>query len=113
MSTLSSAQFLVALDLDDAEGAEARIRLAAPLTREQLESALPAQISESVETDNDPRNGALRARRVRRLDALILEEEAGGARARGCRASVAGAAAAAGNRCAAVGRKQLEAARAA
>jgi ATP-dependent helicase HrpB len=73
-STLSNAQFLVALDLDDAEGAEARIRLAAPLTREQLESSLRAQISEGVETDNDPRSGALRARRVRRLDALLLEE---------------------------------------
>jgi ATP-dependent helicase HrpB len=74
VSTLSSAQFLVALDLDDAEGAEARIRLAAPLTREQLESSLRTQITEGVETDNDPRSGALRARRVRRLDALILEE---------------------------------------
>ena len=39
-STLTSAPYLVALDLDDAEGAEARIRLAAPLTREQLEVAL-------------------------------------------------------------------------
>jgi ATP-dependent helicase HrpB len=75
VSTLSSAQFLVALDLDDAQGAEARIRLAAPLTREQLEAALGPQISEAIETDNDPRNGALRARRVRRLDALVLEEK--------------------------------------
>jgi ATP-dependent helicase HrpB len=75
VSTLSSAQFLVALDLDDAQGAEARIRLAAPLTREQLEAALAPQISEAIETDNDPRNGALRARRVRRLDALVLEEK--------------------------------------
>jgi ATP-dependent helicase HrpB len=75
VSTLSNATFLVALDLDDAEGAAARIRLAAPLTREQLESALRAQITEGIETDNDPRNGALRARRVRRLDALILEEK--------------------------------------
>jgi ATP-dependent helicase HrpB len=73
-STLTSAQFLVALDLDDAAGAEARIRLGAPLTREQLEAALRAQITESVETDTDPRSGALRARRVRRLDALVIEE---------------------------------------
>ena len=36
-STLAGSPYLVALDLDDAEGAEARIRLAAPLTREQLE----------------------------------------------------------------------------
>jgi ATP-dependent helicase HrpB len=74
ISTLSNASFLVALELDDAQGSEAHIRLAAPLTREQLEEALPAQISESVETDADPRNGALRARRLRRLDALVLEE---------------------------------------
>jgi ATP-dependent helicase HrpB len=75
VSTLSNASFLVALDLDDAEGAAARIRLAAPLTREQLESSLCAQISQGIETDTDPRNGALRARRVRRLGALILEEQ--------------------------------------
>ncbi len=73
-STLMNAQFLVALDLDDAEGSEARIRLAAPLTREHLDASLRSQIAESVETDADPRNGALRARRVRRLDALVLEE---------------------------------------
>ncbi len=73
-STLTSAQFLVALDLDDAAGAEARIRLGAPLTREQLEAALQNQITERVETDTDPRSGALRARRVRRLDALVIEE---------------------------------------
>jgi ATP-dependent helicase HrpB len=74
VSTLTTAPFLVALDLDDAEGAEARIRLAAPLSREQLEAALRAQISEAVETDTDPRTGAPRARRVRRLHAIVLEE---------------------------------------
>jgi ATP-dependent helicase HrpB len=74
VSTLSSAPFLVALELDDAQAAEARIRLAAPLTREQLEDSLRAQISDSVETDIDARSGALRARRVRRLGALVLDE---------------------------------------
>ena len=73
-STLSGADFLVALDLDDAEGAEARIRLAAPLTLAQLESALPSQIREGVETFTDAR-GALQARRVRRLGALLLAEQ--------------------------------------
>jgi ATP-dependent helicase HrpB len=75
VSTLSNADFLVALDLDDAQEAQARIRLAAPVTREQLEESLRAQISERAETDTDPRNGALRTRRVRRLDALILDEK--------------------------------------
>lgn len=73
-STLAGSTWLVALDLDDAEGAEATIRLAAPLTREQLETALGAQVREGVETDTDPRSGAPRARHVRRLDALVLEE---------------------------------------
>jgi ATP-dependent helicase HrpB len=75
VSTLSSAAYLVAMDLDDAEGASAQIRLAAPLSREQLETALGKQMSEAVETDTDPRSGALRARRVRRLDAIVVEEQ--------------------------------------
>src|SRR6188768_3083718 len=73
-STLSGAEYLVALELDDAAGAEARIRLAAPLTLEQLEAALGAQILSGVETYTDAR-GALQARRVRRLGALLLEEQ--------------------------------------
>jgi ATP-dependent helicase HrpB len=73
-STLSGADYLVALDLDDAEGAEARIRLAAPLTSAQLEAALHAQIRESIETYTDAR-GALQARRARRLGALLLAEQ--------------------------------------
>jgi ATP-dependent helicase HrpB len=73
-STLTGSQYLVALDLDDAEGAEAHIRLAAPITREQIEASLAAWISEGIETDADPRSGAPRARQIRRLDALVLEE---------------------------------------
>lgn len=74
MSTLASAEYLVALDLDDAEGAVARIRLAAPLTRAQLEASLGTQVTEGVETEADTRDGKLRSRRVRRLGALVLEE---------------------------------------
>jgi ATP-dependent helicase HrpB len=73
-STLSGAAYVVALDLDDAEGAEARIRLAAPLTLAQLEAALPTLVRESVETHTDAR-GTLQARRTRRLGALLLEEQ--------------------------------------
>jgi ATP-dependent helicase HrpB len=73
-STLSGAAYVVALDLDDAQGAEARIRLAAPLTLEQIETALPMQIRESVEIYTDAR-GALQARRARRLGALLLAEQ--------------------------------------
>ena len=73
-STLASAPYLIALDLDDAEGPAARIRLGAPLTLEQLEEALGNQVTEGVETEADAR-GALRSRRVRRLGALILAEQ--------------------------------------
>jgi ATP-dependent helicase HrpB len=73
-STLTGSQYLVALDLDDADAAEARIRLAAPLTLAQLQSALGAQVTQGIETDTDPRTGAPRARQVRRLEALVLEE---------------------------------------
>lgn len=74
MSTLSSSPYLVALDLDDAEAAEARIRLAAPLTLAQLEAALSTQIRDRTETYTDAR-GALQARRARRLGALLLAEQ--------------------------------------
>jgi ATP-dependent helicase HrpB len=74
VSTLASAEYLVALDLDDAEGAVAHIRLAAPLTRAQLEAALGSQVTEGIETEADPQSGALRSRRVRRLGALVLDE---------------------------------------
>jgi ATP-dependent helicase HrpB len=73
-STLTGSQYLVALDLDDAEGAAAHIRLAAPVTRAQIEASLQSSITTGVETDADPKSGALRAREVRRLDALVLEE---------------------------------------
>jgi ATP-dependent helicase HrpB len=73
-STLSGVPYLVALDLDDADAAEARIRLAAPVTREQLQTSLEASINEALETDTDPKSGAVRARQVRRLGALVLEE---------------------------------------
>jgi len=73
-STLTGSPYLVALDLDDAEGSAAHIRLAAPITREQIEASLAAAIIEGIETDTDPKSGALRARQVRRLDALVLEE---------------------------------------
>jgi ATP-dependent helicase HrpB len=75
VSTLANAEYLVALDLDDAEGAVARIRLAAPLSRTQLEEALGNQVTDSVETEADAKSGALRSRRVRRLGALVLSEQ--------------------------------------
>jgi ATP-dependent helicase HrpB len=75
VSTLASAEYLVALDLDDADGAVARIRLAAPLSRAQLDAALGNQMTDSVETEADPKSGALRSRRVQRLGALVIAEQ--------------------------------------
>ncbi len=76
VSTLGSAAYLVAVDLDDAEAAEARIRLAAPLTREALEAALAEHLVEETQSGFDAREQAVYARRVRRLDALVLAERA-------------------------------------
>jgi ATP-dependent helicase HrpB len=72
VSTLSNSAWLVAVELDDAEGSEAKIRLGAPIEPSQLEHAMAAQIHEEDETGVDPRTGALRARRVRRLGALEI-----------------------------------------
>jgi ATP-dependent helicase HrpB len=75
ISTVSSAAYLVAVELDDAEGAEARIRLAAPLNLAQLEQALASQVITSLETAIDPRTQSLRGRRVTKIGALVLREQ--------------------------------------
>ena len=70
---LSQAPCLVAAELDAGER-EARIFLAAPLARENLE----AHFADRIETRDvvrwDAREGAVVARRERRLGALLLEE---------------------------------------
>ena len=76
VSTLGSAPMLVAVDLDDADAAEAHIRVAAPLTREELEESLGEHVAEETQSGFDVREQALYARRVRRLDALVLAEHA-------------------------------------
>ncbi len=73
-STLANSEYLVVVELDDADGATAKIRLAVPITLEQIESSLVANIRDTEETDRDPATGALRSRRLRRLDALVLQE---------------------------------------
>jgi ATP-dependent helicase HrpB len=73
LSTLANAPYLVAIDLDDSEGAEAQIRLAAPITLDQIELALAAQIEESVETSL-AHTQSLRSRKVVKLGALVLRE---------------------------------------
>jgi ATP-dependent helicase HrpB len=69
---LSKAEFIVAAELDGAER-EARIFLAAPLQLADLEEHFAAQILDQAEIVWDDREHAIRARRERRLGALLLE----------------------------------------
>ncbi len=69
---LSKADFIVAAELDGAER-EARIFLAAPLRLADLEEHFSAQIYDHAEISWDVREHAIRARRERRLGALLLE----------------------------------------
>ena len=68
---LSKAEFIVAAELDGAER-EARIFLAAPLQLADLEEHFAAQILDHAEIVWDEREHAVRARRERRLGALLL-----------------------------------------
>jgi ATP-dependent helicase HrpB len=69
---LAKAEFIVAAELDGAER-EARIFLAAPLRHADLDKYFSAQILDHAEIVWDDREQAIRARRERRLGALILE----------------------------------------
>jgi ATP-dependent helicase HrpB len=69
---LSKSEFIVAAELDGAER-EARIFLAAPISRAQLEEHFSSQLQDVAEIFWDEREQAVRARRERRLGALVLE----------------------------------------
>jgi ATP-dependent helicase HrpB len=69
---LSKSEFIVAAELDGADR-EARIFLAAPLALADLEEHFSAQILDHAEIFWDDREHAIRARRERRLGALVLE----------------------------------------
>lgn len=71
--SLSRSEFIVVADLDDV-AREGRIRLAAPVSLKALEQRLGSAILTEDLVEWDPREEALRARRVRRLGALVLEE---------------------------------------
>lgn len=72
-SALGHSEFIVAADLDAGER-EARIHLAAPLERAVLEANLAHSIVTADEVAWDSRSESVIARRVRRIDALIIEE---------------------------------------
>ncbi|MGH8295326.1 MAG: ATP-dependent helicase HrpB [Steroidobacteraceae bacterium] len=73
--SLSRQELIVAVDLDDRER-EARIRLAAPVSREELEDLMASRLERSEAVDWNAREQAVLARRVLRLDGLVLEESA-------------------------------------
>lgn len=71
---LAKSEFIVAAELDGAER-DARIFLAAPLEREDIERLFEDQIEECREIVWDEREEAVRARKERRLGALVLRSE--------------------------------------
>jgi ATP-dependent helicase HrpB len=69
---LAKSEFIVAAELDGADR-EARIFLAAPITPGAIARHFAAQIVECAEVVWDEREETVRARRERRLGALVLE----------------------------------------
>jgi ATP-dependent helicase HrpB len=73
--SLARQELIVALDLDDRER-DARIRLAAPLRREDIDALMSARLERAESVEWNAREQAVLARRVLRLDGLVLEESA-------------------------------------
>ncbi len=71
---LARREFIVAVDLDDRDR-DARILLAAALDRDDIEAAAGARIERSDLVEWSVREAAVVARRVERLDALLLAEK--------------------------------------
>jgi ATP-dependent helicase HrpB len=71
---LAACEFIVAIDLDDRDR-EARVLLAAELDRDELREALAAQLAVTDEVAWSSREQAVVARRVERLDALVVREQ--------------------------------------
>jgi ATP-dependent helicase HrpB len=71
--SLSEQPYLVAAELDDA-GREGRILLAAPIEQAEIERAFADQVVTEESVAWDEAAGAVRARKVERLGALVLRE---------------------------------------
>jgi ATP-dependent RNA helicase HrpB len=69
---LAKSEFLVAAEIDGAER-EARIFLGAPLKLADIERHFAAHIDTQADIAWDPRTQAIRARRERRLGAIVLD----------------------------------------
>jgi ATP-dependent helicase HrpB len=71
---LAKSEFIVAAEVDGADR-DARIFLAAPLAREDIERLFKDRIEERSEIAWDEREAAVRARKQRLLGALVLQTE--------------------------------------
>jgi ATP-dependent helicase HrpB len=74
VQNLAKQDFIVAVDLDDRER-DARILLAAPLTRDEIEEHLSDRLERGESVEWNSRDQAVLARRFVRLDAITLEEK--------------------------------------
>ena len=74
IQNLAKQDFIVAVDLDDRER-DARILLAAPLTRDEIEEHLSDRLERGESVEWSSRDQAVLARRFLRLDAITLEEK--------------------------------------
>jgi ATP-dependent helicase HrpB len=74
VESIAREEFIVAVDLDDRER-EARIQLAAPLRKQDLLENFGSQLKRADELVWDERTEAVTARRVIRLDELLVEEK--------------------------------------
>jgi len=72
--SIAREEFIVAVDLDDRER-EARIQLAAPLPKQDLLEFFASQLRRADELAWDERTESVVARRVIRLDELLVEEK--------------------------------------
>ena len=72
--SLAKSELIVAVDLDDRER-DARILLAAPLTRADIEEHLSERLRRVESVEWSSREQAVIARRVLQLDAIVLEEK--------------------------------------
>ena len=71
---LAKQELIVAVDLDDRER-DARILLAAPLSRAEIEEHMSERLRRQVSVEWNSRDQAVIARRTVELDAIVLEEK--------------------------------------
>ncbi|MEP7243997.1 MAG: ATP-dependent helicase HrpB [Gammaproteobacteria bacterium] len=74
VQSLGRQEFIVAVDLDDRER-DARILLAAPLSREDIEKHLKERLQRAESVEWSTRDQAVIARRVVRLDSIVFDEQ--------------------------------------